>query len=108
MVREHIRLAQLLKKWIDADPSFEVMAPVDFGLVCFRCNPKNMSEQKLDILNRRLLESVNQTGKTLLTQTKLKDKYVIRFCIGQRTTKEEHVKSIWELISEKAKKILQQ
>ncbi len=108
MVREHIRLAQLLKEWIDADPSFEVMAPVDFGLVCFRCNPKNMSEQKLDMLNRRLLESVNQTGKTLLTQTKLKGKYVIRFCIGQRTTKEEHVKSIWKLITENAQKILEQ
>jgi len=101
-------LAQTLKQWIEDDPRFEVMAPVDFSLVCFRCNPKSMSEQQLDELNRRLLESVNQTGKTLLTHTTLKGRYVIRFCIAQRTTREEHVRRIWKLITEKAEKLLEQ
>jgi len=108
MVREHIRLAQTLKQWIEDDPRFEVMAPVDFSLVCFRCNPKSMSEQQLDELNRRLLESVNQTGKTLLTHTMLKGRYVIRFCIAQRTTREEHVRRVWKLITEEAEKLLEQ
>jgi glutamate/tyrosine decarboxylase-like PLP-dependent enzyme len=102
MVREHIRLAQLLKQWILDDKRFELMAPVDFSLVCFRLNPKNMSEKQLNTLNRQLLESVNQTGKTLLTHTTLKGKYVLRFCVAQRTTKEEHVSRIWKLITEKA------
>jgi aromatic-L-amino-acid decarboxylase len=107
MVREHIRLAQMLKQWIVDDPRFEVMAPVDFSLVCFRCNPKSMSEQQLDELNMRLLESVNQTGKTLLTHTTLKGRYVIRFCIAQRTTREEHVKLVWKLITEEAEQLLE-
>ncbi|MFA5366101.1 MAG: aminotransferase class V-fold PLP-dependent enzyme, partial [Candidatus Bathyarchaeia archaeon] len=34
MVREHIRLAQQLKQLIQADERFEVMAPVEFSLVC--------------------------------------------------------------------------
>jgi len=106
MVREHIRLALILKQWINDDPRFELMAPVDFSLVCFRYNPKNMSEQQLDTSNKRLIESVNQTGKTLLTHTKLKGRYVIRFCIGQRTTREEHIRRIWNLITEKTEKIL--
>jgi aromatic-L-amino-acid decarboxylase len=108
MVREHIRLAQTLKQWIEDDPRFELMAPADFSLVCFRCNPQKMSDQQLDELNMRLLESVNQTGKTLLSHTTLKGKYVIRFCIAQRTTREEHVGRIWKLITEKAEKILEQ
>jgi aromatic-L-amino-acid decarboxylase len=106
MVRKHIRMAQTLKKWIEDDQRFELMAPVDFSLVCFRLNPKNISEEQLNALNRRLLESVNQTGKTLLTHTVLNDKYVIRFCIAQRTTEEEHVKRIWKLVTEKAEKLL--
>jgi len=107
MVREHIRLAQMLKKLIEDDPRFDLMAIVDFSLVCFRCNPKNISEPQLDELNRVLIENINQTGKTLLTHTTLKGKFVIRFCIGQRTTKEEHVRRIWNLITEKAEKILE-
>jgi aromatic-L-amino-acid decarboxylase len=108
MVREHIRLAQNLKWWIEEDERFEIMAPVDFSLVCFRLNPKNMSENELTEQNKKLLDSVNKTGKTFLTHTTLKGKYVIRFCIAQRTTKEEHVERIWKLIVEKAEKLLQE
>ena len=108
MVREHIQLAQVLKQWIEDDNHFELMAPVDFSLVCFRLKQKNMSENEVNELNRQLLESVNQTSRTLLTHTTLKGKYVIRFCIGQRTTKEEHVRSIWKLITEKAQMVLNQ
>jgi len=107
MIREHIRLAQMLKQWIKDDPRFELMAPVDFSLVCFRCNPKNVSDQQLDGLNRRLLESVNKTGKTLLTHTTLKGRYVIRFCIAQRTTREEHVRRIWKLITDTTENLLE-
>jgi aromatic-L-amino-acid decarboxylase len=106
MVREHIRLALLLKKWIEDDKRFELMAPVNFSLVCFRLKPKDMSEPPLENLNKKLLESVNRTGETFLTHTKLKGKYSIRFCIAQRTTKEEHVKRIWKLIVQKTEKML--
>ncbi|MCW4034859.1 MAG: pyridoxal-dependent decarboxylase, partial [Candidatus Bathyarchaeota archaeon] len=106
MVREHIRLAQMLKQWIEADSRFEVMAPVDFSLVCFRLNPKTLSEEQLTELNKQLLESVNKTGKTFLSHTVLKGKYVIRFCIAQRTTKQEHVEKTWKLVTTKAEEIL--
>ena len=55
---------------------------------------------------QELIESINKTGKTLLTHTTLNGKFVIRFCIGQRTTKEEHVRRIWKLIVKKAEKML--
>jgi aromatic-L-amino-acid decarboxylase len=106
MVREHIKLASLLKQWIEEDERFELLAPVNLSLVCFRLKPKDIPESKLDNLNRQLLKSINRTGETFLTHTKLKSKYAIRFCIGQRTTKEKHVKRIWKLILEKSEKIL--
>ena len=42
----------------------------------------------------------------MLTHTTLEGKYVIRFCIGQRTTKLKHVELIWDLIIEKANSLL--
>ncbi len=106
MIREHIQGAQALKQWIVDDQRFELLAPVDFSLVCFRLNPKRMSEKQLNSLNKRLLERVNQTGKTMLTHTTLKGKYTIRFCIGSRTTREEHIKHTWNLIVQEAQKLL--
>src|SRR5438552_1086965 len=36
---EHIRLAQVLARWIDEHPDFERLAPVPFSVVCFRWKP---------------------------------------------------------------------
>ncbi len=108
IIRKHIRLTQMLKQQIEDDHRFKIMAPVEFSLLCFRLNPPNKSEKQIEIMNKQLLEKVNKTGKTLLTHTKLKGKYVIRFCIGQRTTQERHVIETWKLITRETEKILEQ
>jgi len=57
-------------------------------------------------LNRRLLESLNQTGKVFLTHTSLRGKYVLRLAIGSRMTEERHVKEAWKLIRTNAVELL--
>src|SRR5579883_2696434 len=53
-IREHIRLAQMLRLWIEASPDFELMAPAPFSLVCFRVHPRGMDDEaQLDALNER-------------------------------------------------------
>jgi len=105
IVGEHIRLAQLFKGWVEEHKVFELMAPVDFSLVCFRLND-GRDEEALSDLNKQLLESLNQTGKIFLTHTTLREKYVLRMAIAARTTQERHVRDAWELITSKAAEIL--
>ncbi len=105
MVNEHLRLAQIFKEWVDDHENFELMAPVNLGVVCFRLN-NGGSAKELNRLNERFLERLNRTGKIFLTQTTLKGKYVIRMAIGQRTTKERHVKDAWDLIVAEAEEAL--
>ncbi|MFQ6069782.1 MAG: pyridoxal phosphate-dependent decarboxylase family protein [Candidatus Aminicenantales bacterium] len=105
MVREHIRLAQLFKGWVEEHELFELMAPVSVSLVCFRLN-NGRPEDELEGLNRELLERINSTGKVFLTHTTLRSKYALRFSIGQRTTTERHVRAAWELILSEAEKFL--
>jgi aromatic-L-amino-acid decarboxylase len=105
IVREHIRLAELFKEWVEKHELFEIMAPVHLSLVCFRVKD-GRSEEELNILNKELLERINQTGKVLLTQTTLREKFVLRMAIGSRTTEERHVQQAWKLITSTAEKIL--
>ncbi len=105
IVGEHIRLAQMFKGWVEENDAFELMAPVDFSLVCFRLND-GRGEEALSDLNKQLLESLNQTGKVFLTHTSLREKYVLRMAIAARTTQERHVREAWELITSKAAEIL--
>lgn len=105
MVREHIRLAQLFKGWVEEHESFELMAPVSVSLVCFRLND-GRPEQALNDLNKKLLERINSSGKVFLTHTTLRGKYTIRLVIGQRTTEERHVRDAWNLILREAEKLI--
>lgn len=105
IIREHIRLGQLFKGWIENEDQFELMAPVNFSLVCFRLND-GREEEDLNSLNKQFLESLNQTGKVFLSHTNLRGKYVLRMAIGVRTTEEHHVREAWELIREKSTEVL--
>jgi len=105
MVREHMRLAGLVKDWVEADSRFELLAPVDLALVCFRLND-GRNEPALNELNRRFLERVNAAGTIFLTHTTLRGKYTVRLVVGQRTTEERHVRGAWDVISAAADEVL--
>ncbi len=105
VVREHLRLAALVRKWVEADARFELLAPVELGLVCFRLND-GRDEDALHVLNGRLLERVNASGPVFLTHTTLRGKYAIRLVVGQRTTEERHVRNAWDIISATAEEVL--
>ncbi len=104
VLREHIRLAGQVRRWVEEASGWEVLAPSPFGLVCFRYRPKGMTEDdpKVDEINRELLARVNATGKALLTHTTLKGKYAIRWSIGSLQVEERHVRATWELLQQAA------
>jgi aromatic-L-amino-acid decarboxylase len=95
ILRDHIRMAQELGKSIEKDPRFELSAPIEFSLVCFRL-------KDTDQRNRDLLESINATGHAFLTGTTLKGKFVLRIAIGNIGTSDEDIASTWAKIRELA------
>jgi aromatic-L-amino-acid/L-tryptophan decarboxylase len=105
VIRRHVALAGELAAWVDAAPDFERLAPVPFGLVCFRYRPSGVAEDELDRLNERLLAAVNATGRVFMTHTRLGGRYTIRLVIGQRATERRHVEEAWRLIQEAASQI---
>ncbi len=104
MVREHLRLARLFEGWIREDWRFEILAPVRFGLVCFRLND-GRPEDGLNALNKLLLDRVNASGKVYLTHTSLRGKFTLRLVVGQRTTEERHVREAWRILTEEADRL---
>lgn len=95
ILRDQIRMAQGLGKWIENDPRFELSAPIEFSLVCFRLKGGDQP-------NRDLLERINATGHAFLTGTTLKGKFVLRVAIGNIGTSDEDIASTWAKIRELA------
>jgi aromatic-L-amino-acid/L-tryptophan decarboxylase len=108
-IREHCRLAQLFKSWVEESADWELMAPVPLALVCFRARPEVGAadeaerERRLDVLNEAIMHGVNATGSALLSHTKLNDKITLRLSIGNIRTTESHVRQVWELLNQQLK-----
>ena len=94
-IKENVEDTQTLRKWIEEDGNYEIVAPTPLNLVCFR--HKNGNE-----FNLKLHEKINQSGKTYLTRTKINGNYILRFSIGQPTTTIDHVRKTWDFIKETA------
>jgi aromatic-L-amino-acid/L-tryptophan decarboxylase len=99
MLRESLRLAQLLKAMVEADESFELSAPVPFSLVCFRHRSSNE-------FNQHLLAEINATGKAFLSHTVLNGAFVLRFAIGNFQTTEQDIRDTWSLIRRTAQRLV--
>jgi aromatic-L-amino-acid decarboxylase len=115
-LRECVRLANLLAEWIKNDDRFKLAAPVSMGVVCFRFigrdgSPRRPShaaltdrpnESKIDQLNGEIVEKINASGRAYLTQTKLRDRTVMRIGLGNVLTTEDHLRNVWEMIRKTA------
>ncbi len=95
MVREHVRLTQLLAGWVAADDRFEIVAAHPLNLLC-------VALRDGDAATDRLIDRANATGTVLFTRTVLDDRSVLRFSIGARATQERHVRSAWSLLQQLA------
>jgi aromatic-L-amino-acid decarboxylase len=98
MLRESLRLAQLLKRLVEEDTDFEIAAPVPLSLVCFRHRESNE-------VNRQLLIDINAGGKLFLSHTVLNGQYVLRFAIGNHQTNEQDIRESWQQIQQCAAKL---
>ena len=98
LLRESIRLAQILKALVEEDTAFELAAPVPFSLVCFRYKGDND-------FNRALLAEINASGQAFLSQTLLNGIFVLRFAIGNFQTTEHDIRESWKLIQAAAARL---
>ncbi len=90
--REHLRLARLFADWVEADPEWELVAPLRFSLVCFR---RRGSDEE----NEVILERANRSGEMFLSHTRLDGRYVLRLAIGNARTTEADVRLAWEVLN---------
>jgi aromatic-L-amino-acid decarboxylase len=101
-LRRHMELAREFASWVEAESSWELMAPVPFSLVCFRYAPAGADESMLNQLNQAILDRVNASGRVFLSHTKLNDRFTLRLAIGNLRTERRNVEEAWALLCDAA------
>ncbi|KAJ8439856.1 hypothetical protein Cgig2_003922 [Carnegiea gigantea] len=78
----------------DPHPRFEILVPVNFGLVCFGL--RGSESKRTQALNKELLEQVNSTGWVYMTHAIAGGVYMLRFAVGSTLTQEHRVVAAWK------------
>jgi len=103
-IREHCRMAREFASWIEADPDWELLAPVPFSVVCFRRRTAS-GEDAIDRMNEEIMGRVNRSGRIFLSHTKLRGQYAIRLALGNPRTTMDHLRSCWDLLRKAAQEV---
>jgi aromatic-L-amino-acid decarboxylase len=94
-IRHGVALAQTFERWVEQAPGWEVVAPRDFSVVCFRHDGS-------DAHNEAVMHRVNATGEIFISHARLNGRLVLRLAIGHPSTTEADVRRAWELLRREA------
>jgi len=90
-ISDDISLAEYLGEVVSNADDFELLAPVELSICCFRYIPSHAaSDAELDRLNERIMEFVQKGGRAYLSNATVKGHFALRACITNfRTTKSD-------------------
>jgi len=97
-IAANCRLAALLAARVDAEPELERLAPAPLNIVCFRHRPAGMEGEALDRHNHEVACDVQESGKAVVSTTRVGGKLALRVAIVNHRTTEEDLPILIEAI----------
>ena len=104
-VRGHIAWAEELAERVSAEPGFALAAPRSLALVCLRLESGDVEADEQ--ATRKLLATVNASGRAFLTHTLIGGRFTIRVAIGSVSTSHAHVEDLWRQLRDTAHELRQ-
>jgi len=89
-IENNMACARHLESMVRASDDFEMVAPVELSIFCFRYVPvqlRNESAEAINAFNERLLVALQRDGSSYLSNTMLGGRFALRGCVlNYRTT----------------------
>ena len=89
-IETNLACARYLESMVRASDDFEMAAPVELSIFCFRHMPaqlRNESPKTIDAFNERLLVALQRDGSSYLSNATLGGRFALRGCVlNYRTT----------------------
>jgi glutamate/tyrosine decarboxylase-like PLP-dependent enzyme len=98
-IESNLDCARHLAGLVDASEDFELLAPVELSIFCFRYLPPHArshrdrsadEERELDRLNERIMVAVQRAGHSYLSNATVNGRFALRGCVlNYRTTRQD-------------------
>jgi glutamate/tyrosine decarboxylase-like PLP-dependent enzyme len=88
-IENNIACAKYFAELVRGTDDFEMLAPVDLSIFCFRYRPRGFSGD-LDALNERIMLAVQRGGSSYVSNARVRGAFALRGCVlNYRTTKRD-------------------
>src|SRR5437588_2766204 len=108
-ISDDIAMAEYMAEQVESAEDFELLAPVQLSICCFRYVPPKMRESATDAelnrLNERIMHRVQRGGRAYLSNAMLRGKFALRACIINFRTTRADIDLTLEIVREAAKEI---
>jgi len=108
-IADDIAMAEYMAEQVESAEDFELLAPVQLSICCFRYVPPKMLERaddaELNRLNERIMHRVQRGGRAYLSNAMLRGKFALRACIINFRTTRADIDLTLEIVREAAKEI---
>lgn len=101
-IERNIACAKHAGKLIDASGDLELLAPVELSIFCFRYAPRGYAGD-LDALNERILVNLQNSGRSYVSNAKIRGKFALRACVLNYRTTERDIELLLEDVRNAAK-----
>jgi aromatic-L-amino-acid/L-tryptophan decarboxylase len=88
-IEENIACAKYFAELVNASDDFEMLAPVDLSIFCFRARPRGFAGD-LDDFNERVMLELQRGGSSYVSNTRIRGTFALRGCVlNYRTTRKD-------------------
>jgi glutamate/tyrosine decarboxylase-like PLP-dependent enzyme len=100
-------LTESAERFIRASEVLELLEPASLGIVCFRVGVPGRDEAALERVNQSVQEEIVASGYAMMSSTRLRGRYALRFCILNHTTTWDDVRSTLERLERLGRRALE-
>lgn len=99
-IGDTLELARRAEARIRTSQELELLSPASLGVVCFRFRPpgRTLDSEALEELNEGIQDRIVQSGFAMMSSTRLRGQYALRFCILNHRSHWEHVRETLERV----------
>ncbi len=94
-IEENLACARYFEELIRSTTDFEMLAPVELSVFCFRYAPSGFKDD-LDALNERILLALQRAGGSYLSNARVRGSFALRGCVLNYRTRRRDMEILLE------------
>lgn len=116
-IEHDILMAEYMAERVESAEDFELMAPMELSICCFRYVPTQVRarlvnadeneraaiDSELDELNARVMHAVQRGGEAYLSNASIRNRFALRACITNFRTRRSDIDATLEIVRDAAR-----